>query len=71
VLRFDSIHDCLSDDEGNLIFATAAPLRVLAASLVDAAATIIKEHGTAGYHELWATHPFPSDALRQLQELVA
>ncbi|MCZ0983066.1 hypothetical protein O1L60_40020 [Streptomyces diastatochromogenes] len=60
-----------SSDEtgGTLSWSSAQPRSVLGHKVVEAAETVLREHGEDGYLEKWVRHPFPVAALQDLRRL--
>ncbi|MEU7293144.1 hypothetical protein AB0A76_08060 [Streptomyces exfoliatus] len=60
-----------SPDEtgGTLSWSSAQPRGVLGHAVMEAAETVLRVHGEAGYLERWMRHPFPVAALQDLRRL--
>jgi hypothetical protein len=58
------------DEAGTLLFQTRCLPVTYAEAVFDAASRVLEEHGTAGYLEAWAEHPFPAARLVDLERLL-
>ncbi|MFE6816120.1 hypothetical protein [Streptomyces sp. NPDC057677] len=60
-----------SPDEtgGTLFWSSTQPRSVLSHAVMEAAETVLRVHGEAGYQEKWRRHPFPVTALQDLRRL--
>ncbi|MFF8729951.1 hypothetical protein ACF073_26235 [Streptomyces sp. NPDC015171] len=59
----------LPDDAGRVIWRAAYPRSVFAHAVLDAARTVLREHGEAGYLARWREHPFPVALVQDLRRL--
>ncbi|MFF1510847.1 hypothetical protein [Streptomyces sp. NPDC058326] len=57
------------DTGGTLVWSSAQPRSVLSHAVMEAAETVLRVHGEAGYQEKWMLHPFPVAALQDLRRL--
>ncbi|WP_435970337.1 hypothetical protein [Streptomyces sp. Qhu_M48] len=60
-----------SPDEtgGTLSWSSTQPRSVLGHMVMEAAETVLRDHGEDGYLEQWMRHPFPVAALQDLRRL--
>ncbi|MFJ6426727.1 hypothetical protein [Streptomyces hydrogenans] len=60
-----------SPDEtgGTLAWSSSSPRGVLGHVVMEAAESVLREHGEDGYREKWMLHPFPVAALQDLRRL--
>ncbi|MFE5594784.1 hypothetical protein [Streptomyces sp. NPDC056549] len=60
-----------SPDEtgGTVLWSSTQSRGVLCHAVMEAAETVLRVHGEAGYQEKWMRHPFPVAALQDLQRL--
>ncbi|MFE2294222.1 hypothetical protein [Streptomyces sp. NPDC059452] len=59
----------LPDEAGTLSWSSTQPRGVLSHAVLEAAGTVLRIHGEAGYREKWVLHPFPVAALQDLRRL--
>ncbi|MFC9591336.1 hypothetical protein ACFTUC_16300 [Streptomyces sp. NPDC056944] len=57
------------DTGGTLCWNSSQPRSVFGHAVMEAAATVLRLHGEAGYQEKWMRHPFPVAALQDLRRL--
>ncbi|MFI0927129.1 hypothetical protein ACH4TP_24825 [Streptomyces sp. NPDC021012] len=57
------------DATGTLSWSSTQPRSVLGHAVMEAAETVLRLHGEAGYQEKWVLHPFPVAALQDLRRL--
>lgn len=55
------------DTGGTLAWSSTQPRSVLGHAVLEAAETVLRTHGEAGYQEKWMLHPFPVAALQDLR----
>ncbi|MER6954478.1 hypothetical protein [Streptomyces sp. NPDC000618] len=60
--------DC-PDSDGTVIWQSAHPRPAFAHAVWEAADTVLREHGEAGYHAKWAMHPYPFGLVQDLRRL--
>ncbi|MFC9389710.1 hypothetical protein [Streptomyces venezuelae] len=59
-----------SDETGGvLLWSSTQPRTVLCHAVMEAAETVLREHGEDGYQEMWMMHPFPVAALQDLRRM--
>ncbi|WP_433499469.1 hypothetical protein ACQP1K_03730 [Sphaerimonospora sp. CA-214678] len=59
----------LPDSAGLLLWKSRQPKSRLTHAAITAAAGVLRDHGEEGYQSKWVRHPFPVNALRDLQRL--
>lgn len=59
----------LPDSGGTLLWASTVPRAILAHVVLEAAQTVLREHGEEGYRAKWKEHAFPAGAVQDLQRL--
>lgn len=59
----------LPDSHGTVIWRATYPRPVFAHAVLNAAHTVLTEHGEAGYRARWAMHPYPSGPVQDLRRL--
>jgi hypothetical protein len=59
----------LPDDEGELSWSSTQPRSVVGHAVLEAAQTVLRQHGEEGYRKKWMQHPFPVSALQDLRRL--
>ncbi|MGW0579456.1 hypothetical protein ACWD25_26620 [Streptomyces sp. NPDC002920] len=57
------------DSDGTVIWQSVQPRPVFAHAVLDAAHTVLREHGEAGYRAKWAMHPYPFGPVQDLRRL--
>ncbi|WP_327696043.1 hypothetical protein [Streptomyces sp. NBC_00459] len=57
------------DSDGTVIWQSAHPRSALAHAVWNAADTVLREHGEAGYRARWAMHPYPVGLVQDLRRL--
>ena len=57
------------DAWGDRIFEGSCPLDTLGKAIANGAQHVLDQYGSDGYQQLWTAHPFPSEALSELQAL--
>ncbi|MEV4943094.1 hypothetical protein [Streptomyces zaomyceticus] len=55
--------------EGALSWSSTQPRSALSHAVAEAAASVLRKHGEAGYLEKWVRYPFPVAALQDLRRL--
>lgn len=71
VLSFQELWGNRPDAEGESMFSWTCPPIDFGRAVRDAAETVLKEHGLAGYKERWVEHDFPSQQLELLKSYIA
>ncbi|MGW1211497.1 hypothetical protein ACWD5F_17895 [Streptomyces sp. NPDC002499] len=57
------------DSQGTVIWQSTHPRPAFAHPVLDAAQTVLTEHGEAGYLAKWAMHPYPVALVQDLRRL--
>ncbi|WP_405770833.1 hypothetical protein [Streptomyces sp. NBC_01538] len=57
------------DSDGTVIWQSAHPRPAFAHAVWNAADTVLREHGEAGYRAKWAMHPYPFGLVQDLRRL--
>jgi hypothetical protein len=63
------VSPALPDAEGTVLWRSAHPRGVFSHAVLDAAQSVLAEHGEAGYRARWVLHPFPVGPLQVLRRL--
>ena len=71
LLDFADVHDQAPDEDGEVLLDATCALRDLGLAVATGAQGVLDELGTAGYLARWELHPFPTDDLAALEQLVA
>ncbi|MEW1747600.1 hypothetical protein [Streptomyces angustmyceticus] len=71
IYRFPDISASFAapDADGTLSWRTSQRRCSLVHAVVEAAQTVLREHGEAGYKARWVRFPFPAAALQRLRQL--
>ena len=56
-----------TDDRGQVVFESTAPVREIAGAIANGAQKVLDEYGEDEYLRLWAQHPFPLRHLELIQ----
>ncbi|AYG81451.1 hypothetical protein DWB77_03598 [Streptomyces hundungensis] len=69
--RFPDLHHSsrLPDGDGECVWSSVQPRRVVAHAVLEAAQGLLDRHGAKGYLKKWAEHPFPAAELGELRRL--
>lgn len=59
----------LRDSAGTVVWQSAHPRSAFAHAVLEAAHTVLRGHGEAGYHAKWAMHPYPLGLVQDLRRL--
>ncbi|MGW2049948.1 hypothetical protein ACWCPF_32925 [Streptomyces sp. NPDC001858] len=57
------------DSDGTVVWQSACSRPVFAHAVLEAARTVLSEHGEAGYRAKWAEHPYPVGLVQDLRRL--
>ena len=64
-----SVSPDLPDSYGTVMWQATYPRSAFAHAVLEAAHTVLKEHGEAGYLAKWAMHPYPVALVQDLRRL--
>jgi hypothetical protein len=70
LIAFRDIYDHAPDEDGQALLDGTCTVRDLGVAVASAAQRVLDEVGPAGYQERWVEHPFPTDDLAALEQLV-
>jgi hypothetical protein len=71
ILAFDDFWPPQPEENGTLVFETCCPLRQMASAVAKGLDDVLAKYGEDEYLRLWVEHPFPTEMLTEVKELIA